>query len=158
MITDEVRDLLIAQVGHELNAHQAYYGISLYFEGQSLAKWAAVFRAQSVEEAQHAAKIISFLVDNGIPFDLPAIGPGTTRYASAREAVRAALESELRVTGQFDALASAATAAADHRSLQFLQWFIEEQVEEERTMRGLLDLIDSGINLFAAEELLERKA
>src|SRR5664280_2503561 len=70
MITDEVRDLLIAQVGHELNAHQAYYGISLYFEGQSLAKWAGVFRAQSVEEAQHAAKIISFLVDNGIPFDL----------------------------------------------------------------------------------------
>ena len=158
MITDEVRDLLIAQVGHELNAHQAYYGISLYFEGQSLAKWAGVFRAQSVEEAQHAAKIISFLVDNGIPFDLPAIGPGTTRYPSAREAVRAALESELRVTGQFDALAGAATAAGDHRSLQFLQWFIEEQVEEERTMRGLLDLIDSGINLFAAEELLERKA
>ena len=89
MITDEVRDLLIAQVGHELNAHQAYYGISLYFEGQSLAKWAGLFRAQSVEEAQHAAKIISFLVDNGIPFELPAIGPGTTRYASAREAVRA---------------------------------------------------------------------
>src|SRR5664280_1545182 len=84
MITDEVRDLLIAQVGHELNAHQAYYGISLYFEVQSLAKWAGLFRSQSVEEAQHAAKIISFLVDNGIPYDLPAIGPGTTRYASGQ--------------------------------------------------------------------------
>ena len=43
MISDEVRDLLIAQVGHELNAHQAYYGISLYFEGQSLGTWAGVF-------------------------------------------------------------------------------------------------------------------
>jgi ferritin len=158
MISDGVRDLLIAQVGHELNAHQAYYGISLYFETQSLGKWAAVFRAQSIEEAQHASKIITFLVDNGIPFDLPAIGPGTTRYASARDAVRAALESELRVSGQFDALAGAATAAGDHRGLQFLQWFIDEQVEEERTMRGLLDLIDSGINLFAAEQLLDAKA
>lgn len=155
MISDRVRDLLIAQVGHELNAHQAYYGISLYFEGQSLKKWARLFHAQSIEEAQHASKIISFLVDNEVAFDLPALGTATTRYASARDAVGAALESELRVTSQFDALASAAQAAADHRGLQFLQWFIEEQVEEERTIRELLDLIDSGINLFAAEQLLD---
>ncbi len=58
------------------------------------------------------------------------------------------------MTGQFDALAGAAAAAGDHRSAQFLQWFIEEQVEEERTMRGLLDLLASGINLFQAEPLL----
>jgi len=45
-------------------------------------------------------------------------------------------------------------AAADHRSLQFLQWFIDEQVEEERTMRALLDLLASGINLFQAQEAL----
>jgi bacterioferritin B len=155
MISDRVRDLLIEQVGHELSAHQAYYGISLYFEGQSLKKWARLFHGQSVEEAQHATKIISFLVDNEVPFDLPAIGAGTAQYASAQAAVQTALESEVRVTGQFNALAEVAKEAADHRSLQFLQWFIEEQVEEERTMRDLLDLLDSGINLFAAEQLLE---
>ena len=80
-----------------------------------------------------------------------------TRHSSAKAAVQAALESEIRVTGQLNALAEAAQAAADHRSLEFRQWFIEEQVEEERTMRELLDLIDSGINLFAAEQLLERQ-
>jgi ferritin len=158
MISDRVRDLLIEQVGHELSAHQAYYGISLYFEGQSLKKWARLFHGQSVEEAQHATKIITFLVDNEVSFDLPAVGAGITRYASARAALQAALESEIRVTGQFNALAEAAQAAADHRSLAFLQWFIEEQVEEERTMRELLVLIDSGINLFAAEQLLEGPA
>ena len=155
MISDRVRDLLIEQVGHELSAHQAYYGISLYFEGQSLKKWARLFHGQSVEEAQHASKIISFLIDNEVSFDLPALGTATTQFASARAAVESALESELRVTSHFDALAGAARDAADHRSLQFLQWFIEEQVEEERTMRELLDLIDSGINLFAAEQLLD---
>jgi ferritin len=51
-----------------------------------------------------------------------------------------------------------ARGLSDHRSLQFLQWFIEEQVEEERTMRDLLDLIDSGINLFAAEQMLDGPA
>ena len=52
-------------------------------------------------------------------------------------------------------MATAARDADDHRGLQFLQWFIDEQVEEERTMRGLLDLVDSGINLFQAEALLD---
>ncbi len=158
MISDRVRDLLIEQVGHELGAHQAYYGISLYFEGQSLKKWARLFHGQSVEEAQHAAKIIGFLVDNAVPFELPAIGAGTTQYASAKAAVQAALESEIRVTGQFDALAAAAQEAADHRSLQFLQWFIEGQVEEERTLRDLLGLIDSGVHLFGAAQVLEGPA
>jgi len=158
MISDRVRELLVEQVGHELSAHQRYYGISLYFEGQSLKKWARLFHGQSVEEAQHASKIIAFLIDNEVAFDLPALGPATTQFASARAAVEAALESELSVTGHFDALAGAAQDAGDHRSLQFLQWFIEEQVEEERTMRDLLDLIDSGINLFAAEQLLDGQA
>lgn len=156
MINDKVRDLLVEQVGHELSAHQAYYGISLYFEGQSLKRWARLFHGQSVEEAQHATKIIAFLIDNEVQFDLPAIGSATTRYASAKAAVEAALASEIRVTGYFDVLARVAQDAGDHRSLQFLQWFIEEQVEEEQTMRGLLDLIDSGINLFAAEDLFDR--
>jgi ferritin len=155
MISDRVRELLIEQVGHELSAHQKYFGISLYFEGLSLKKWARLFHGQSVEEAQHASKIIAFLIDNEVSFDLPALGPATTQFATAKAAVETALESELRVTGQFDALARAAQDAGDHRSLQFLDWFIEEQVEEERTMRELLDLIESGINLFAAEQLLE---
>jgi ferritin len=155
MISDRVRDLLIEQIGHELSAHQAYFGISLYFEGQSLKKWARLFHGQSLEEAQHATKIIRFLVDNDVQFDLPAISRATTRFESATAAVQAALDSEVKVTGQFDVLAAAARDADDHRSLQFLQWFIEEQVEEERTMRELLDLIGSGINLFAAEQLLD---
>ena len=155
MINERVAALLVEQVGHELTAHQAYFGISLYFERQSLTKWARLFHGQSVEEAQHAAKIISFLVDNEVPFDLPALGPGTATHASPAAAVRAALDAELQVTGQFETLAGVAREAGDHRSLQFLQWFIDEQLEEERTMRRLLDLVESGINLFQAEGLLE---
>ena len=155
MISERVRDLLIAQVGHELGAHQAYMGISFYFERQSLKGWAQHFHAQAVEEAGHASKITAFLIDNEVPFDLPSVTSAPTDYASATEAVQTALESELRVTGQFNALAGAAVSEEDHRSFQFLQWFVEEQVEEERSMRALLDLLGSGINLFQAEALLE---
>ena len=65
-----------------------------------------------------------------------------------------ALASEVKVTGQFNTMASAAIEAGDHRGFQFLQWFIDEQVEEERTMGALLDLLASGVNLFQAQELL----
>jgi bacterioferritin B len=155
MISEPVSKLLVAQVAHELGAHQTYMGISLHFERQSLKGWARLFHGQSVEEAGHAAKIIEFLLDNEITFNLPQVGGAPTVYASAREAVATALASEVRVTGQFNALATAARDDGDHRSLQFLQWFIEEQVEEERTMQALLDLIDSGINLFQAESHIE---
>jgi bacterioferritin B len=157
VISERLAKLLVEQVGHELGAHQAYVGISLYFGRQSLERWARLFRDQSVEEADHAAKIMAFLVDNEVTFELPAIGGAPTQYESASAAVRAALESELRVTQQFNALASAAQADADHRTFQFLGWFIEEQVEEERTTRRLLDLVESGINLFQAQAQLDER-
>jgi ferritin len=155
MISESLAKLLVAQVSSELGAHQVYFGISLYFERQSLHGWAKVFRDQSIEEAGHASKIMAFLLDNEIEFDLPGLAAATTHYKSAADAVGVALASEVKVTGQFNAMASAAVAAADHRGFQFLQWFIDEQVEEERTMRALLDLLASGINLFQAQELIE---
>lgn len=154
MISEQVAKLLVEQIGSELGAHQKYLGISIYFERQSLSGWARLFRGQALEEAQHAEKIIAFLIDNDVKFDLPALKSATTRYRSAKEAVEASLASEVAVTARFDKLASVALDAGDHRSLQFLQWFIDEQVEEERTARSLLDLIESGINLFQAETLL----
>jgi ferritin len=154
MISEPVAKLLVAQVASELGAHQTYLGISLYFERQSLHRWAKVFRDQSIEEAEHASKIMVFLLANEVEFDLPGLSAATTHYKSATDAVGVALASEIKVTGQFNTMATAATQAADHRGLQFLQWFIDEQVEEERTMRALLDLLASGVNLFQAQELL----
>ena len=155
MIADQPSKLLIAQVASELSAHQTYMGISLYFSRQSLNGWAKFFREQALEEAEHGGKIIEFLIHNDVDFSLPPVGGAPTVYPSARAAVEVAQASEARVTAQFDALANAARDAKDNRTLQFLGWFIAEQVEEESTMAALLDLIDSGINLFQAEALIE---
>lgn len=155
MISDPLAKLLVAQIASELGAHQTYLGISLYFERQSLHRWAKFFRDQSVEEAGHASKIMAFLLDNEVEFDLPGLPAATTHYKSASDAVGVALASEVKVTAQFNTMASAAVEAGDHRGFQFLQWFIDEQVEEERTMRALLDLLASGINLFQAQALID---
>jgi ferritin len=158
MIADQPAKLLVQQIAHELSAHQTYMGISLHFTRESLNGWAKFFHEQAVEEAGHGWKIINFLVDNDVEFALPQVGGAPTSYTSARDAVLVAQASEARVTQQFEALANAARDAKDNRTLQFVQWFIEEQVEEERTMAALIDLIDSGLNLFQAESHLERVA
>jgi len=155
MINDQAQKLLVQQVAHELSAHQTYMGISLYFTRESLNGWARFFHEQAVEEAGHGWKIINYLIDNEVEFALPQVRGAVTSYKSAREAVEVAQASERRVTAQFEALANAAREAKDNRTLQFLHWFIAEQVEEERTMTALLDLIDSGINLFQAEAHIE---
>jgi ferritin len=156
VIDGDLRKLLIAQIGSELGAHQLYMAISVFFERQSLKRWGALFRHQAVEEAQHAQKIIDFLVDNDVAFDLPALKSVSTRFDSALDAVKRAQRSERDVAAQFQRMAVVAAAAPDHRGLQFLQWFIEEQVEEEAKLQALVDLVDSGINLFQAEALLDR--
>jgi ferritin len=156
MIADQPLKLLIAQVGSEFGAHQVYLGISLYFARQSLNGWAKFFRDQAMEEAEHGSKIMAFLIDNDVAFSLPAVPGAPTEYPSARAAIEVAQASERRVTAQFEALATAAREAQDNRTLQFLHWFIAEQVEEERTMAALLDLVDSGMNLFEAELHIDR--
>ena len=154
MLDNDLRKLLIAQVGNELAAHQLYMAVAVYFDRLSLRGWRALFHAQAVEEAQHAQKIIDFLTDNEVEFDLPALKSTSTRFDSPLAAAKRALKSEKDVAAQFDRMASVAAAAGDHRGFQFLQWFIEEQVEEEAKLQAIVDLIDSGINLFQAEPLL----
>ncbi len=154
MLSKDLHKLLIAQVGNELGAHQLYMAISLYFKRESLDGWGKLFRDQAVEEAQHAQKIMDFLTDNEVTFDLPALKATSTRFTSASAAAKRALESERTVAAQFDKMAAVASANDDHRGHQFLQWFIEEQVEEEAKLQKIVDLIDSGINLFQAEALL----
>lgn len=155
MIADQPKKLLVAQVASELSAHQTYMGISLHFTRQSLNGWAKFFHQQAVEEAEHGWKIINFLIDNEVEFSLPQVGGAPTTYATARDAVLVAQASERKVTQQFENLANAARDAKDNRTLQFVQWFIEEQVEEERMTAALLDLLDSGINLFDAQQHLD---
>ncbi len=155
MISQRLQKMLIEQIGNELSAHQLYMGMSIYFERQSLSRWAKLFRGQSMEEAGHAEKVMHYLVDKNVVFDMPALKSATTRYGSALEVADTTLASEQRVTAQFSAMAKAALEDGDHTSFEFVQWFIEEQVEEERKAQGLIDLIQSGINLFQAEPLLD---
>jgi ferritin len=151
MISKKLGTLLEAQVGNELHASNMYLAIAVWFGQQSLDKWADFFYHQSEEEREHAMKIVRFLVDVGFPFNIPAVGASKATYKDAKAAVNAAMKNEQIVTGQFKAMAEACMKEKDFTTFQFIQWFIEEQVEEEATMQKLLDILDSTSNAREAE-------
>ncbi len=154
-ITPRLAEMLVRQISSEVTAHQQYLGISIYFKRENLDRWAKLFLTQALEEAGHAKKIIEFLIDVNADFNLPGSPGASTHFADAMDACKAALSGEQRVSNEFQAMAEAAIEEKDFRVFEFLQWFIEEQVEEETKMEKVMDLISSGINLFQAEALLD---
>ena len=99
---------------------------------------------------------MDFLTDNEIEFDLPALK--ATAPASRRRWLPPSGRSSRSGTWPPSSIGwrTIAIKPGDHRGHQFLQWFIEEQVEEEAKVQSIVDLIESGINLFQAEALLDR--
>ena len=154
MLTKPLAQALNEQIASEFSASNHYLAIATYFAQRSLDEWAAFFFRQSDEERMHGMKILTYLIDNAAEVTLPAVAEVHTDFADALTAVNSALESERHVTEQFNHMAALANEHKDHRGLQFLQWFINEQVEEEATMAKLVDLLKSGINLFQAQQYL----
>lgn len=155
-ISEPVRALLHAQIGHELSASSWYLSAAAYFADQQLDGWSAFFVKQSEEERSHAMKIAAFLMEVGAPFTVPAIPEARPMdIASPLDACEKALKSEQHVTAQFREMFRVATAEGDYIALQFLPWFINEQIEEENSMERLGKIVSSGINLFQAEALLQ---
>lgn len=155
MISRKMRDLLEQQIGIELGASQTYMGMAIYFGLQNLDKWAKIFFEQSTEERGHARRIIDFLVDVDEQFVLPQIAVGETKYQSAIDVVQTSLDNEKKVTENFRHMAEVSLAEKDYTSFQFLQWFIQEQVEEEDTMDRYLSVLKSEKDPFKAELIID---
>jgi ferritin len=154
MISTALATQLRTQIGHEFTASHTYLGMSAYFRSQNLDGWANFFERQANEERDHALKIFHFLLEVGETVELPAIPSVSVSYESALETVQKSLQYEQKVTKSFQTMAQTAVRDEDFTGLQFLNWFLSEQIEEEATFEKLIALIESGINLFQAESLL----
>ena len=154
MLNKKLAQALNTQIASEFSASNHYLAIATYFAKQSLDEWAAFFFRQSEEERMHGMKILTYLIDNDAEVHLPAIAEARVDFNDALAAVSSAVASEQNVTQQFNVMAGIASEHKDYRGLQFLQWFINEQVEEEATMAKLVDVLESGINLFQAQQYL----
>jgi bacterioferritin B len=138
------RDLAKAfnqQIGNEFGASMQYVAIAAYFQQRQLTLLGKLFMAQADEERTHAMKFVQYVLDTKGELEIPAIAPPKMAFTSAENAVAAALAWEQDVTRQIGALMDLAVKESDYLAQSFLQWFIDEQLEEVVKMDRLLSVI-----------------
>ena len=138
MLSKKVQEALNAQLNAEYASSYLYLSMAAYAEVENLKGTAHWFRLQSQEELGHAIKIFDFIVDRGGRVLLTAIdGPGTD-WKSPLAVFEATLEHERHVTDRINKLVDLAIAENDHATHSFLQWFVNEQVEEEASVDEII--------------------
>ena len=141
LISRELAKAFNEQIGHEFGASMQYISIAAHFSQRQLKLMAKIFFDQSDEEKQHAMKFVKYLLDTKAELEIPAIPAPTPSFASAEEAVGAALTWEQEVTRQITGLMDIAVKQRDYLAQSFLQWFIDEQLEEVVKMDRLLSVV-----------------
>ncbi|UXA17884.1 ferritin [Mycobacterium sp. SMC-4] len=150
--------LLHDQVRSELGASQQYLAIAVHFDAADLPQLAKLFYRQSVEERNHAMMLVRYLVDRGVPVEIPSLEPVRNAFDTPRDAIGVALDLERAVTDQFSRLAATAGDEGDYLGEQFVQWFLKEQVEEVALMSTLVRIAErAGADLFHLEDFVARE-
>ncbi len=161
-MNDKIYKALNEQIKHEFYSSYLYLSIASYFENIPLDGFGKWFRKQAEEEHEHAMKIYNYIIDRNLHVDLQAIDKPTTKFNSIEEAFQMALEHERKVTHWIHQIYELAVQEKDHATHIFLQWFITEQVEEEKNAQDNLDLIqfngDNKAGLLVLDQNFDKKA
>ncbi|HXF81715.1 MAG TPA: ferritin [bacterium] len=157
LISQKLVDAINAQIGREFGASQQYVAIAAHFGAENLLRLAHYFYRQAEEEREHAMKFVHHVVEAGGRVTIPAIPAPRDRFASAEEAVKLSLDWEMEVTKQIYALVNQAAQEGNWVTHHFLQWFVDEQLEEVSSMDQLLSVVKmAGPQLLLVEDYLAR--
>ena len=141
LASDKLIEAFNQQIGNEMGASMQYIAIASYFDSETLPQLARFFYRQSEEEREHAMRFVKFVNDVGGKVELPALPAPMSTFASAEDAVSQSVSWEEDVTRQIYDLVELARADKNYVGVRFLDWFVEEQLEEVTTMRDLLAVI-----------------
>ena len=145
MIGKAMQDAMNEQINKELFSSYLYLSMAAHFESKNLAGFAHWMRIQEAEEREHAMKFYEFILERGGQVVLKAIDAPAAEWNSNLELFREVAAHEAKVTASINALYELALAEKDYPAQVMLQWFINEQVEEEKNAAEIvanLELIE----------------
>lgn len=138
MLSTKMQEALNKQLNAELYSSYLYLSMAAYFESVTMSGMAQWMRVQAEEEEGHAMKFFDFIVDRGNRVKLGAVEAPPSEWESPLAAFQAAYEHEQKVTGLIHDLVKMANDEGDAASDIFLQWFVSEQVEEEKNADAIV--------------------
>ncbi|ABK78436.1 ferritin-like protein [Cenarchaeum symbiosum A] len=141
-LSPRLKKMLNDQIGMELYAANYYLSMASWCEATGYEGSAKQLYMQADEERAHMMKIVQHLNEIGAGAVIPSVvkPPGT--FKSLEAVFKLALKNEQAVTVAFDKMTDAAQKAKDHATFAFLQWFVSEQIEEEKKMETILQKFD----------------
>ncbi len=134
MIKQRLQDAINTQINKEMYSEYYYLSMAAYFETEDLPGFANFFKVQVAEERFHVMKFYDYLNERGGEVILAGIDAPPTKFESPEQVFNLALQHEQFVTESINILMELANEENDHSLKSFLQWYIDEQVEEESTM------------------------
>jgi ferritin len=150
------------QIKNEWYSAYLYLSMAAWFETENLEGFAHWMYKQASEEQAHGKKMYDFLVDRGVKVVLQGIDAPPADFGSPQAVFEKSLEHERKVTGLINAIADQADKVNDRPSKVFIQWFIAEQVEEEKNASRILDLLKkipaNSAGIFQLDHQMKKRA
>ena len=143
MLSDNMKNAINDQINAELYSAYLYLSMAAYFEDINFPGMATWMKAQSQEEVAHAMKFYGYVFDRDAKVELKAIDGPKTEWGSPLEVFQEALEHEKKVTGLIHKLVDLANDEKDHATRSFLNWYVDEQVEEEASAKEIVDRLET---------------
>lgn len=140
-MNEKISALLNQQINKEFYSAYLYLDIANYYDAQDLDGYANYYMVQAQEERDHALLFMKYMQNNGLKVTLEAIEKPDKAFCSVLDPLEIAAEHERYVTGLINAIYHEAHEAKDYRTMKFLDWFVDEQMEEE-------DSADSMVNKY----------
>ncbi len=138
MITKKLEKEINDQINRELYSAYLYLSMSAWFKSQNLDGFATWMHVQYEEESFHAMKLFDYIVERGGTIELQAIDKPDNEFNDVIHVFELTLEHERFITDCINNLMNIAIEEKDHAAKSFLQWYIDEQVEEEANVDKLL--------------------
>ncbi len=138
MISDSMEKELFNQLNHEFHSAYLYLAMSAYcsnIEFNGAARW---LKLQYEEEILHATKIYNYLIEQGVHVILKEIPQPPSEFGSVLEVFIASRDHEQQMTARLNVLSDLALREKDHATYNLLQWFVNEQVEEEASVGEII--------------------
>jgi ferritin len=141
MLSEKMQDAINKQINAELFSAYLYLSMSAWLADNGMPGGANWMKVQAMEEFTHADKFFNYVLERGGKIELEAIEAPQTSWDSPKDVYNGVLEHERKVTALINNLMDTAAEQRDHAAKIFLQWFIEEQVEEEASAQEIIDKV-----------------
>ena len=141
-ISAKVKKCLDAQIVLESNASNTYLAMASWCEVTGYDGSATFFYLQAQEERDHMLKIVHYMNDVGSAATIPGVQPPASDYKSLEIVVKTALNNERLVTKAIHSIVETAQKEKDYTTFAFIEWFVNEQIEEEKQLETILQKFD----------------